>query len=199
MRLGTGFQAVSVEHRPDAHATSAPRERSALRTILNVCDRVLDSLAGSLVGGQQGAGFFEEIAQNRGCYSQKLLARIAQQGSLQNVREIPEDIRKFFITAFDVSPEHHLLIQAAFQKYTDNAVSKTVNLPSEATVEDVRTIYMRAYKLKCKGITVYRYGSKEDQILSFEYRKDVGRKSSSGVITVGSEYSGGCAVGSCHF
>ena len=109
---------------------------------------------------------FEEVANKRKIYKREVLSEIAKQGSLQKIKEIPKDIKKVFVTAFDITPAEHLQIQAAFQKFTDNAVSKTINLPGDATVEDVREIYLEAFKLKCKGITVYRYGSKPEQVLS---------------------------------
>ncbi|MGP3702651.1 MAG: vitamin B12-dependent ribonucleotide reductase [Candidatus Bathyarchaeota archaeon] len=108
---------------------------------------------------------FEEVAKERGFYSEELMKKIAEKGSLQKVDEVPLDVKRVFVTAFDVSPEWHVKMQAAFQKYTDNAVSKTVNLPYEATIEDVKKIYMLAWKLKCKGITVYRDKCRESQVL----------------------------------
>jgi ribonucleoside-diphosphate reductase alpha chain len=114
---------------------------------------------------------FEKVARERGFYSHELMDAIAKQGSIQDREEIPEDIRNVFVAAHDVSPEWHIRMQAAFQKYTDNAVSKTVNLPHNATVEDVRKVYNLAYELGCKGVTIYRDGSKENQVLSFT-RKD---------------------------
>lgn len=78
------------------------------------------------------------------------------------------DFNKEEIFSFDINPDDHLKIQAAFQKYTDNSVSKTVNLPENSTFEDIKNIYLKAFKLKCKGITIYRYGSKDNQVLSFE-------------------------------
>ncbi|MEW6407482.1 MAG: vitamin B12-dependent ribonucleotide reductase [Patescibacteria group bacterium] len=109
---------------------------------------------------------FEEIARKRGFWSEKLLEKIFQQGTLKNIPEIPDDIKKIFVTAHDIEPEWHIKIQAAFQKYTDNAVSKTINFKESTTVSDVAKAYKLAYKLGCKGVTIYRYGSKEMQVLS---------------------------------
>jgi ribonucleoside-diphosphate reductase alpha chain len=109
---------------------------------------------------------FEEIAKARGFYSRKLMDRIANEGSLQHIPEIPEDIKRIFVTAHDISPEWHIRMQAAFQKHTDNAVSKTVNFPHDATPDDVRKVYMLAYRLGCKGVTIYRDGSREEQVLN---------------------------------
>lgn len=142
---------------------------------------------------------FEEMARKKGIYNKQILAEIAQSGTLQNIKAIPKDIKRLFVTAFDTKPQQHIRIQAAFQEYTDNSVSKTINLPSDSTVEDVRKIYMLAHKLRCKGITVYRYGSKEDQVLSFDYKERGQPIGLSDFVTVGSEYSGGCAIGSCPF
>lgn len=116
--------------------------------------------------------YFKEIAEERGIYNKNILAKISRYGSLKKIKEIPEDIRRLFVTAFDISPKQHLLVQAAFQRYTDNSVSKTINLPNEADKSDVKAIYLLAYKLKLKGITIYRYGSKERQVMSF----DIGEK-----------------------
>jgi len=110
--------------------------------------------------------YFEWVARQRGFYSQELMNRIAQSGSIREMVDIPEDVRRVFVTAHDISPDWHVRMQAAFQKYTDNAVSKTVNLPREATAEDVMKVYNLAYELGCKGVTIYRDGSKENQVLS---------------------------------
>ncbi|MEJ2723046.1 MAG: adenosylcobalamin-dependent ribonucleoside-diphosphate reductase [Deltaproteobacteria bacterium] len=139
--------------------------------------------------------YFEEEAKARGFYSNDLIGEIARSGSLKKIKGIPGDVKRTFVTAFDVTPQEHVQIQAACQKYTDNSVSKTINLPVDATVDDVRKIYLLAHKLKCKGITVYRYGSKKDQVLSFGYRKTEDRPEVSGPVSVDSEYSGGCATG----
>ncbi len=109
---------------------------------------------------------FEEIAKERGFYSEELMKEIAAQGSVADVKGVPEDIARLFVTALDITPEAHIRMQAAFQEHTDNAVSKTVNFPNDATVADVERVYLLAYKLGCKGVTVYRYGSRDDQVLS---------------------------------
>lgn len=110
--------------------------------------------------------YFKQALENAGVYSDELLRRIATEGSCQNFKEVPEDIRNVFVTASDISPEWHVKIQAAFQKYTDNAISKTINFPNSATVEDVEKAYLLSYKLNCKGITVYRDGSRNVQVIT---------------------------------
>jgi ribonucleoside-diphosphate reductase alpha chain len=124
--------------------------------------------------------YFEQAAKEHGFFSSELMNRIAGRGSIADLEDIPEDVRSVFVTAHDVIPEWHVRMQAAFQKYTDNAVSKTVNLPRDATPEDVLKVYNLAYELECKGITIYRDGSKENQVLSFS-EKD--KKGSSGFMT----------------
>jgi len=142
---------------------------------------------------------FEELAIGKGFYNKKLLAEIARKGSIQHVKKIPAYIRKIFLTAFDISPEWHVRMQAAFQKYTDNAVSKTVNLPYEATVEEVEKVYKLAYKLGCKGVTVYRYGSKPQQVLYLGSVPEGVTEEASGYVSVDSEYAGGCPTPYCLF
>ncbi len=109
---------------------------------------------------------FEETAKKEGFYSPELIKRVAEKGNLHSIEEVPEEIKRVFVTAHDISPEWHIKMQAAFQRYTDNAVSKTVNFPTEATREDIKKVYMLAYRLGCKGVTVYRDGSKENQVLT---------------------------------
>ncbi|MFH1701085.1 MAG: vitamin B12-dependent ribonucleotide reductase [Candidatus Zixiibacteriota bacterium] len=109
---------------------------------------------------------FEKMARERGFYSEELMERIAETGSIQEFDEIPRDIKDIFITSHDVAPTDHVRMQAVWQKYTDNAVSKTINLPHEATIEDVREAYLTAFKLGCKGVTVYRDGCRANQVLS---------------------------------
>lgn len=103
---------------------------------------------------------FEQAAQKRGIYTPELKAELARKGSVQDIAGVPQDLKDLFVTALDIPAEQHVKIQAAFQKYTDNAVSKTVNLPAEATVSDVLKVYNLAYDLGCKGVTVFRYGSR---------------------------------------
>jgi ribonucleoside-diphosphate reductase alpha chain len=106
---------------------------------------------------------FEEIAKRRDFYSSALLARITHTGSIKNIRDIPADVRRLFPVAHDITPELHVQMQAVFQKHVDNAVSKTINLPEHATLNDMRNVFLLAHRLGCKGITVYRYGSKRRQ------------------------------------
>ncbi len=111
---------------------------------------------------------FERTARERGFYSTELMKEIARKGTIQEILDIPEDIRRVFVTAHDITPEWHIRMQAAFQKYTDNAVSKTVNFSEGATQEDIKKVYLFAYKLGCKGVTVYRDGSRDAQVLNIE-------------------------------
>jgi ribonucleoside-diphosphate reductase alpha chain len=109
--------------------------------------------------------YFETAVKKAESYSPKLMEEVAAKGSVAHMDYLPEDIRRVFVTAMDIEPSWHLKMQAAFQKYTDNAVSKTVNLANSATTEDIREIYWMAYELGCKGVTVYRSGSKSGQVL----------------------------------
>ncbi|HMK48633.1 MAG TPA: vitamin B12-dependent ribonucleotide reductase [Thermodesulfovibrionales bacterium] len=110
--------------------------------------------------------YFEKAAKERGFWTRDLMERIADRGSVQDFDEIPADVKAVFVTAHDITPEEHIRMQAAFQKYVDNAVSKTVNFPHKATPKDVEEVYLLAYKLNCKGVTVYRDGSRDQQVLS---------------------------------
>jgi ribonucleoside-diphosphate reductase alpha chain len=111
--------------------------------------------------------YFEELAKSRGFYSAELMKNIAGTGSIRDFKEIPQNVRRLFVTAHEVSPQWHIRLQAAWQKYTDNAVSKTVNFPKLATADDVREAYLMAFDLGLKGVTIYRDGSREEQVLSF--------------------------------
>jgi len=109
---------------------------------------------------------FEAYAREHGFYSDSLLSRVATNGSLEQIDEIPEAARRLFVTTHEIAPEWHVQTQAAFQKHIDAAVSKTINFPHTATVEDVKQAYLSAYELGCKGLTIYRDGSREKQVLS---------------------------------
>lgn len=110
--------------------------------------------------------FFEDAAREKGFLNRELMERIAEKGSIHGFNEIPPDVKSVFVTAHDITPMEHTKMQAAFQQYIDNAVSKTVNFPHHATPKDVEDVYLIAYELGCKGITVYRDGSREEQVLS---------------------------------
>jgi len=110
--------------------------------------------------------YFEEVARREGFFSDELLKRVADEGSVRHVDEVPEPWRSLFATAHDITPEWHIKLQSAFQVATDNAVSKTVNFPNHATVDDVEKVYLLAFRSGCKGVTIYRDGSREEQVLN---------------------------------
>ncbi len=119
----------------------------------------------------EGYPYFEAVAKNEGFYSSELMEQLATKGSLETLN-VPQWVKDVFRTSHDISPEWHVKMQAAFQKYTDNSVSKTINFPHDATVDEIRQAYMLAYDLGCKGITVYRDGSKAGQVLSFSGKEE---------------------------
>jgi len=131
---------------------------------------------------------FKESLEKKKLYNKEFMKYIAKKGSIQNMESIPQDIRNTFVVSYDesipqdirntfvvsydISPEYHVKIQAAFQKHVDNAVSKTVTLPEIATVEDVKNTYLIAHNLGCKGISIYRFGSRDDQVLFLRAMKE---------------------------
>ena len=122
-----------------------------------------------VMGGQELVytnAHFVNAMKEAGIYSDNLVQKVTNKASIQDVEDIPEELKRVFVTAFDISPEWHVKMQAAFQKYTNNAVSKTVNFPNDATTADVEKVYLLAYDTGCKGVTVYRDGSREGQILN---------------------------------
>ncbi len=133
----------------------------------------------------QTSQYFVDALKQNGIYSEELLEKIQENhGSIQSLGEIPEKLKKVFVVASDITPEWHLKIQAAFQKYVDNAISKTINFSHEATIEDVRNAYLMAHDTGCRGITIYRDGSREKQVLETKkeasyYDKLVGKENQS--------------------
>ena len=119
--------------------------------------------------------YFEQAAKEENFYSQELMKQLAEGKKLRDMEGIPEEAKKLFVTAHDIAPEWHIKMQAAFQKYTDSAVSKTVNFPHEATPEDVDKVYRMAYHEGLKGITIYRDRSRESQVLTIGEEKIAGK------------------------
>lgn len=135
---------------------------------------------------------FDRLARDQGFYRDELVAEIAQRGGVRGYPRLPAEVRAAFPTAAEIAPQWHLRMQAAVQRHVDAAVSKTVNLPAAATVDDVRAVYLSAWQAKVKGITVYRYGSREGQVLSYAAPEPV-------LARADTEFSGGCAGRSCEF
>ena len=144
---------------------------------------VADSIGKNLIEVNQ---LFENYAIREKFYSEELMEKVSRRASIQNVEEIPEHARRIFVTAHDITPEWHIKIQAAFQKHTDNAVSKTVNFPSTATPQDIEKVFMLAHKLGCKGVTVYRDKSREVQVITTINNDKSGNEFAE------PDYNGGC-------
>ncbi|MCV7125322.1 adenosylcobalamin-dependent ribonucleoside-diphosphate reductase, partial [Mycobacterium lacus] len=135
---------------------------------------------------------FDRLARDRGFYRDDLIAEIGQRGGVRGYPHLPAEVRAAFPIAAEITPEWHLRMQAAVQRHVDAAVSKTVNLPADATVDDVRAIYLAAWRAKVKGITVYRYGSRPGQVLSYVAPAQP-------LLSVDPTFSGGCAGRTCEF
>jgi len=114
---------------------------------------------------------FVEIAKKEGFYNNRLVQEVSEGSSIQDIKTVPNNIKALFKISHEISSEQHIKIQAAFQKFTDNAVSKTVNFSSEAARGDIAKVYMLAHKSGCKGVTIYRYGSRDQQVLSIGMEK----------------------------
>ncbi len=139
---------------------------------------------------------FDRLARDRGFYHQDLIAEIARRGGVREASHLPAEIRAAFPTAAEIAPEWHLRMQAAVQRHVDAAVSKTVNLPADATIDDVRAIYLAAWKARVKGITVYRYGSRQGQVLT--YASPIPAPESA-LLSADTTFSGGCVGRTCEF
>jgi ribonucleoside-diphosphate reductase alpha chain len=155
------------DQRPVRNATVTTIAPTGTISIIASCSSGIEPLfavAFSHVVGERKLTFvnpyFERLARARGFHSPALMERVAKQGTLHGLSEIPEEVRRVFVTAHEIAPEWHVRMQAAFQKHTDNGVSKTINLPQGAKVEDVARAYRLAYDLGCLGITVFRDGCK---------------------------------------
>ncbi len=137
---------------------------------------------------------WEKKADSLNLLKPEIMAEIIKKGSVNNVKGIPEKMKKIFRTALEIKPELHLLMQATFQKYTDNAVSKTINLAEDASIKQVKNIFTSAYKLRCKGTTVFRYGSKPSQVLYLgeDFAEDID------YLSLGEEFAG-CSRTTCDF
>ncbi|MEE8373647.1 MAG: vitamin B12-dependent ribonucleotide reductase, partial [Dehalococcoidia bacterium] len=175
----------SIYDKPDG-----PRVRNATRTtiaptgtlsIIASCSSGIEPLFAlsytrNILDGDQLAEvnpLFEEIAKREGVYSDELMQKVAKSGNLGDIEDIPERLKRVFVTSHDIAPEWHVRMQAAFQSHTDNAVSKTVNFHHDATRDDVAHAYMMAYREGCKGITIYRDRSRENQVLSIAEQTQV--------------------------
>lgn len=110
--------------------------------------------------------FFEDVAKKRGFYSKELMREISQVGSIQDFDEIPADVKTVFVTAQDITPEWHIKMQAAFQRHVDSSVSKTINFPTDAEIQDIEAAYILAHELGCKGVTIYRDKCRDSQVLN---------------------------------
>jgi ribonucleoside-diphosphate reductase alpha chain len=177
------FEKSIFKDRPDCHyrnATTTTIAPTGTLSIIAGCSSGIEPLFGlSFIRNVMDDDelievnpYFEMISREKGFYTKELMERLAKEGTLKYIEEIPSDIKEVFVTAHDISPEWHIKMQAAFQKYTDNAVSKTVNLHHDATPADVANVYNLAYELDCKGVTIYRDGSKDRQVLSFDKKDD---------------------------
>lgn len=138
---------------------------------------------------------FERTARRRGFYSDELMAEIERTGTVRQVRAVPPEVRAAFVTALEISPEWHLRMQAAVQRHVDAAVAKTINLPPQATVGDVRAIFLAAWQARVKGITVYRYGARPGQVLTLAPPAPV----PGAAVQIADDYSGGCVRHTCEF
>lgn len=196
-------KSIYYRRQPMRNATTTTVAPTGTISIIAGCSSGIEPLFAvsyvrNVVGGSrllEVNPYFERIARRHKFYSEDLMIDIARKGTIRDIKHIPPRIRRLFATTFDIQPIQHLLIQSSFQLFTDNSVSKTINLPSGATPKDIKNIYMEAYRLRCKGITIYRYGTKKNQILQIGSQLTPKER----FVEVKPEYSGGCVASECHF
>ncbi|BBD09561.1 vitamin B12-dependent ribonucleotide reductase [Desulfovibrio ferrophilus] len=158
---------------PYRNATTTTIAPTGTLSIIGACSSGVEplfalSFARHVMDGEklvESNPYFKQALIDSGSYSDKLMDEVAQKGSINKIEHLPDDLKRVYVTAMEIEPEWHLKMQAAFQRHTDNAVSKTVNLPNSASKEDIYNIYWMAYEQGCKGVTVYRDGSKSTQVL----------------------------------
>jgi ribonucleoside-diphosphate reductase alpha chain len=163
-------------HRLQRNATVSTVAPTGTLSILAGCSSGIEPLFSlvftrNILDGRrllEASPVFLQVAKERGFHSKSLLERIARMGSIQEMQEIPADVRRVFETARDIPPAAHIAMQAAFQKHCDSGISKTINFPSTASVRDIRDLYFRAFREGLKGVTVYRDGSRPDQPMALE-------------------------------
>jgi len=172
-------------HRPQRNATVTTVAPTGTLSIIADCSGGIEPLfalaftRNVLSGAQllEVNEVFKRLAQDRGFYSEELIEQIAQNSSIAEFEQIPPDVKRVFVCAHDISPEWHVRMQGAFQEHCDASISKTINFPHEATIEQVDQIYRLAYELKCKGITVYRDGCRQNQPMTSNHNNSHQRTS----------------------
>lgn len=179
----------TIHHRPMRNATNTTVAPTGTISIIAACSGGIEpmySLAffrNVLRGQDEGKTpmveinpIFESVAKEWGFFSEGLMERIATDGTLAHIDEVPAEIKRVFVCAHDIAPEWHMRMQAAFQKFCDSSISKTINFPETASMEDVDQIYRMAYDLRCKGVTVYRNGCRENQPMALKSSADAHRR-----------------------
>lgn len=171
-------RSIYQDERPLRNSTVTTIAPTGTISIIANCSSGIEpvfALAFSHIVGDRHLTFtnpiFERVGKARGFYSEELMKAVAERGTVRGLVGIPEDVQRVFVTAHEIDTEWHVRMQAAFQKYTDNGVSKTINLPNSATEEDVEKAYLLAYELGCIGITVFRDGCKGEQVLHVGTKK----------------------------
>ncbi|MDD4698986.1 MAG: vitamin B12-dependent ribonucleotide reductase [Oscillospiraceae bacterium] len=174
-------ESILPQDRPQRNATITTIAPTGTLSIIGNCSSGAEPIFGyvyirNIMDGTEMVevnSILKNELEKRGLYSDEMMKRIAKEGTIAHIEELPEDLRRVFVSAHDISPENHIRMQAAFQRGTDNAVSKTVNFSNSATREDVAEVYSLAFHLDCKGVTIYRDGSRNEQVLNIgKVKKD---------------------------